>query len=53
MNRLINNHNDFRMHVLILKRYNLHRLTLNGSLSVLNAMPGTYFSQTGKPLYHI
>jgi hypothetical protein len=26
-------------------------LTLNGSLSVLKATPGTYFSQTGNPLY--
>jgi hypothetical protein len=24
--------------------------TLNGSLSVLKLMPGTYFNQTGKPL---
>lgn len=24
--------------------------TLNGSLSVLKAMPGTYLSQTGNPL---
>lgn len=25
--------------------------TLNGSLSVLKATPGTYFSQTGNPLH--
>jgi hypothetical protein len=25
--------------------------TLNGSLSVLKAMPGTYLSQTGNPLH--
>jgi hypothetical protein len=25
-------------------------LAMNGSLSVLKLMPGTYFSQTGKPL---
>ena len=47
--RGLNNH-IWRV-VQILKKKILKKPTLKGSLSVLKAIPGTYFNQTGNPLH--
>ena len=52
MNRPISNCSVRGVRVYTCKENFLWILTLKGSLSVLKLMPGTYFSQTGNPLFY-